>query len=475
MADGQAIPSQPFDDDQLDRKKAAEFLTNYLVGRHRVAGSVPGNESFVLNVNAEWGLGKTYFLREWAKMLRSQGHFVVYFDAWENDYSSDPFVGFMSAINAQLTASLPTRGKIANKAKAMTLAGTKVIKTAAPGIALAVIKHLSGVDFHDVASHIEEAAKGAGEEIISIIKADLEKQNKDLKNAIEEFKSSFASFAKTYEIRAAAKLPIFLMVDELDRCRPSYAIELLEKIKHVFRVANVYTVVATDSEQLAHSIKAVYGARFDSRKYLRRFFDHESRLDTPQFGQLAAAMLTQRNMADDPRIINVVQRPDVTPSHADILARIGEMMKLSTRDFMRSIDILDTIRITQSGEIDLVFMSFLIMLYVSHPELFDAYDRTRAVPALRKELGQHVDQDVRWPEIQESGAHGQRPIAASVFDWLLRYMDGVWHEKPRENTDSWIVVRQAIIGLVAGPSKAAKQLSLQQYHKLVSMAGHFSI
>ncbi|CAB3961052.1 hypothetical protein BLA3211_00791 [Burkholderia aenigmatica] len=409
-------------------------------------------------------------------MLRAQGHFVVYFDAWENDYLSDPFVGFMSAINAHLKDSLPTKGKIAQQARAMARAGTHVIKTAAPGIAFVVLKNFTGIDVNgDIVNHIKEAAKSAGVEIVSTIKTDLEKQNKDLKNAIDEFKKSFSSFAKIYESKASLKLPIFLMVDELDRCRPSYAIELLEKIKHIFRIENVYTVVATDSQQLGHSIKAVYGSEFDSRKYLRRFFDHESRLDTPQFGQLAAAMLTQRNLADDPKIINVIQRPDGSPSHAEALSDIGQMMKLTTRDFMRSIDILDTIRITQSNEIDLIFMGFLIMLYVAHMDLFDAYDRTGAVPELNKELGQRVDRRIGWAEIQELGHDGRRDFEAPVFDWLLKYMDGVWHERPYENKDSWIMLRQAILGLVTGPTKTAKQRSLQQYHRIVSMAGHFSI
>ena len=81
---------EPFAGDMLERKPAAEFLTKYLIGRHRASKTVPGNSSFVLNLNAERGLGKTYFLTEWAKVLRSEGYLVVYFDAWANDYSANP-------------------------------------------------------------------------------------------------------------------------------------------------------------------------------------------------------------------------------------------------------------------------------------------------------------------------------------------------------------------------------------------------
>ena len=55
------------------------------------------------------------------------------------------------------------------------------------------------------------------------------------------------------------KRKVFVLVDELDRCRPTYAIEMLETIKHFFSLDNYIFVVATDTNQLSHSIKAVYG------------------------------------------------------------------------------------------------------------------------------------------------------------------------------------------------------------------------
>ncbi|TOL41491.1 hypothetical protein CGH98_24085, partial [Vibrio parahaemolyticus] len=63
-----------------------------------------------------------------------------------------------------------------------------------------------------------------------------------------------------------------VFIDELDRCRPSYAVEMLEVIKHFFELDNVVFVVATDTEQLQHAVKAVYGQLFDAQLYLGRFF-----------------------------------------------------------------------------------------------------------------------------------------------------------------------------------------------------------
>lgn len=473
MADEPIVVAEPFADDRLDRKKAAEFLTNYLVGRHRVAGSVPGNESFVLNVNAEWGLGKTYFLTEWAKMLRNLGHPVVYFDAWENDHSANPFVGFMAEIEQQLTSGLGTHEKVKRQAKSVFQTGAKVIRAAAPTVALALVKNFSGLDAAKLVDIVKESTVDA----FSEVKRDLEKENKDLKKAIATFKSEFEKFGEVAKESSTVLLPIFLMIDELDRCRPTYAIELLENVKHIFRIPNVYTIVATDSQQLAHSIKAIYGTEFDSRKYLRRFFDHESRLDSPAYDLLAAAILEQRGMTTDSKIKNVLEGLQNAASRADVLAAIANTFRITTRDFIRTIDILDTIRITRSEPIDLIFMSFLIMIYISHGEVFDIYQRNPNGVSMKADLSTKVNHRVTWNEMIESQGinRGYMSKEVSVYAWLMKYLEGVWSPKPEENNDSFLGLRSAVQRLGTGPIPIARQLDLQQYHSIVAMAGHFSL
>ena len=71
------------------------------------------------------------------------------------------------------------------------------------------------------------------------------------------------------------------MIDELDRCRPTYAIELLETAKHIFGVDHVVFVLAVNRSELAHSVKALYGSEFGAEGYLRRFFDIDFMLPLP--------------------------------------------------------------------------------------------------------------------------------------------------------------------------------------------------
>jgi hypothetical protein len=87
----------------------------------------------------------------------------------------------------------------------------------------------------------------------------------------------------------ARKLPMFIFVDELDRCRPSFAISLLEGIKHLFGVKGVCFVVSTNMAQLSESVKAVYGSGFDGYQYLKRFFEVEFTLPIqhrPRYAQV---------------------------------------------------------------------------------------------------------------------------------------------------------------------------------------------
>ncbi len=72
---------------------------------------------------------------------------------------------------------------------------------------------------------------------------------------------------------------LVIFIDELDRCKPTYAIKLLEQIKHYMMDDRITFVFSVNLEQLQHTIKCYYGADFDASRYLDRFFDF--RIDWP--------------------------------------------------------------------------------------------------------------------------------------------------------------------------------------------------
>ena len=68
--------------------------------------------------------------------------------------------------------------------------------------------------------------------------------------------------------------PIILFIDELDRCRPDYAVDMLEVIKHVFDIENVKVVLVTNTKQLRAAINHRYGVEVDAQKYLDKFLKY---------------------------------------------------------------------------------------------------------------------------------------------------------------------------------------------------------
>ena len=107
--------------------------------------------------------------------------------------------------------------------------------------------------------------------------------------SVEAFSRLLQDMAK--ELSAEEGHPLIVMIDELDRCRPSYAVELLEVAKHLFSVDHIVFVLAVNRFELAHSIRALYGNGFNAKGYMRRFFDIDFRLPDPERAAFIDAML----------------------------------------------------------------------------------------------------------------------------------------------------------------------------------------
>ena len=84
------IPREdPFKNCKLNRQPNAIILTQIVQNY---------SDSFVLSINGEWGTGKTTFMKMWAAYLKQQEITSIYFNAWENDFISDPMIGRTTAI-----------------------------------------------------------------------------------------------------------------------------------------------------------------------------------------------------------------------------------------------------------------------------------------------------------------------------------------------------------------------------------------
>ncbi len=225
---------KPWADDKLARKACADKLTAVIQGQ--IA-------PMTISVNGEWGSGKTFMLKRWQKQLSKDGYTAIYFNAWEDDFLTDPLVAILGQLQSVLIS------KLGEQVKKELSVGFKLVR--------------NGVLRFVTAGCVDPA--------------DLEPE----RNLLDDYADGIASRAELKEALEKLiaqlpqnKLPLVFIVDELDRCRPTFAIEVLERIKHLFNIEHMVFVLGIDRENLGKSIQSVYGD-IDVGNYLHRFVDLE--------------------------------------------------------------------------------------------------------------------------------------------------------------------------------------------------------
>ena len=243
--------------DVLDRKRVGKALSN-LVARI--------DDPVVIALDGRWGTGKSYFLKRWvgAHKLENDGKATtVYFDAFANDYLSDPLPALVSALSDRIS---PSENEKLAKLKA---AAFKVMKPLArAGVALATYG-------------ASEVVNGAGEALIASVSDDARagidrywEHEEGRRHAIQEFRLAISSLVDAgHKGDEHAGASLVVVIDELDRCRPDYALELLEVLKHFFDVPGVQFVLGVNMKALENSVVARYGSNIDAEAYLKKFIN----------------------------------------------------------------------------------------------------------------------------------------------------------------------------------------------------------
>lgn len=298
-------PSEIWKGDRLGRQGEAVMLERFLTAEAAALASMDRKEAYVLALDAPYGEGKSWFLSRFREHL-ALNHPVAFYDAWVDDGNHEPLVGIMAALEVALKDFLKTKA-MRKRFSAMTRAALPILGKALIGAGTkAVGKYVGESIFDDAAATVAEKAKetktedgdGAldtgldklGEGVSEIVdqagKALLEQYRKRAASR-EAFKANLLAIAEGFETDDDPRVaPIYVIVDELDRCRPSFAVQLLEEIKHLFDVPGIVFVIALHGGQLTHSIRAIYGEGFQSDDYLRRFFSRSYTLRRPSIKEL---------------------------------------------------------------------------------------------------------------------------------------------------------------------------------------------
>lgn len=323
--------------------------------------------SLVISLDAAWGQGKTTFLRMWRQQLKNRGITCLYFNAWETDFAGDPLLALLAELGDEIRATNSIVPNAAKKhfEKAKQI-GLQIAKNAVP--ALAKLATAGLLDLSEI-----------NEEILSDL---AEKVAEAQLKAFQDSKESISSFRRELEV-AAGKLstkdgetfPLVIVVDELDRCRPDYAVKVLETIKHFFSVPNVAFLVATDLRQLAASVRHTYGAEVDADGYLRRFFDLPLALPPPSFASFIDVQFSRFALSGffDGRTQHELryERENLREAFVALLSP----KSASLRDVERCFALISlAVRATSEKQyLHPLLLSVLVVLRVKNPQLYANY------------------------------------------------------------------------------------------------------
>lgn len=253
MAD--KVPERRFEGDLFAREKLAEQLTGFL-------SRMP--DGAVIAIDSPWGEGKTWFGKRWCASLKDAGFQTAYIDCFQRDHLDDPFTMIAGEFIELAKGATPeVKTKLLETGKKLGAA----LLPAATKFAVNTIGHWAigkadlAEDLTKAVEALDASAAAALETLVASHMADYQASKKSL----DAFKQTLA------ELSAESEKPIVIFLDELDRCRPDFAVRTIERVKHFFDAPGVIFVLLLNRRQLVAAVEGLYGPKVDADAYLSKF------------------------------------------------------------------------------------------------------------------------------------------------------------------------------------------------------------
>lgn len=386
--EGPQTALDPWAGDLFNRREEAELLLGYIESIASRESVREDTRAHTIAVDAGYGEGKTFFLKRFAKQI-STTHPVAFIDAWTDDLADEPLTAITATLQTALDPIIRKSDSVKDKWNAVLQRTGKVAKIVAGGLLKrglsvaigttaveGVDEVLSGVA-EDVTDALKDGAKDAAEDSVetasktwaSVAPNKLMRDRIDAfrkgQRAIKELKASLQQLVTELKGEALTA-PIIIIVDELDRCKPSYAIKLLEEIKHLFDVPGLVFIFGTYTRQLAHSVSGAYGAEFDGREYLRRFINRQYRLAEPDLEPLLTKLLNAMQLPARlvyPKILTA-DMPAITVAPGKMIATYMRSYGFKARDAFEIIDVLQTAAALSKDQV--LHLPYLLPLIFAH-------------------------------------------------------------------------------------------------------------
>lgn len=257
--------------DRIDLLNRSKFVENVIKVVNQLSENKKG---CCFAIEGGWGIGKTFVIEEIEQQLRNiqseeshpDRYFVFHYNCWQHDYYEEPAVAIISAMLSSIEKDDEV---VSEKVDGIIKVGWGMAKDKLKEIAGLYIENKIGVN---LISLFEEADKLRKEDNQDTFKFD---ELFNFSQTIEQVREKLQEIAKDRTL--------VLVVDELDRCIPQYAIKVLERLHHIFYgLDNVIVIMAIDRTQLEHSVEEMFGINdnsIDIEKYLKKFIDFSMVLD----------------------------------------------------------------------------------------------------------------------------------------------------------------------------------------------------
>lgn len=248
--------------DEFRRVQVAEKVIKLLTAPIEVSPMV---------IDGDWGTGKTEFCHKLINKFRAEheSYRLLYVDAFQADHADNPLLTVLSGV----LSLLPEGGQ----KNALRKTAMPVARFAVATVGKAVLSHVLKQNADDLAEGLEESLQEASKQVVDASVKALLKDHEEAQKNLQALQTTLESIAK--------EAPIVIFIDELDRCRPDFAVQMLEVIKHTFNVEGLQFVLVTNTRQLKAAINHRYGHQVDAQRYLDKFLKFTFRLPDFVLGQ----------------------------------------------------------------------------------------------------------------------------------------------------------------------------------------------
>ncbi|WP_419926409.1 KAP family P-loop NTPase fold protein [Candidatus Poriferisocius sp.] len=358
----------PFANDRLNRQHDIKSFCDVIQNA--------GEHGAIILLDGQWGSGKTAFVKMATAHLQTQDPRVAEFNAWKQSHTEIPLADLVAAISTQI-----------DKSK------MKAVKKAA-GNALVHVSKMASRGIVDV-----DAMKISKPEIID--------QWEEIEKAVGEFRTQLQLAA------SSDNGPLVVIIDELDRCRPDYALKVLETVRHLFDVPGVVVVLAANLKELCHTVQSIYGPNFTADRYLRRFADQYVLLTKPDEQHLSEFLEHTLEIAGLHTRISAANSPMGTDADAGKVLQLAiEATGCSIRDLEQAIfravapiaSVEPGFHPRPSAPQPTLMIAALTTLQVIAPDAYrgivdgDDDDGFAAIAAICKVLGKPYEDNINdWP------------------------------------------------------------------------------